>query len=263
MNITNKKILALTLSMFCAQAYAFGSRKPEQQTPKPPESATEEKIVTRTIVITKAGTYDFRKILHIWRGDSWSCNGQRENGPQILRIEADNVVVKNFHFIGDGKTKGSHGLGDPVHIATCGKGQGNLCPRQGPRNVVIDGLKGHACEDLITIGTPGARDITIKNSYLRAAPSKSAWDKTIQINFGRDIKIINNTFVGGERCIRFKPNTTGEVRNNKFQNCNTGLVVSSNDPDIEPMEAGPSEVKISGNVNMTTRTKGDKAYIVD
>jgi hypothetical protein len=260
MNIKNIKNLIVTLSIFCTQAYAFGSKKPDEVDTKPPKP-TGEKIVRSTIVITKAGTYDFKGVLHIWQGDSWSCNGQRENGPQILRIEADNVTVKNFHFVGDGKTKGSHGLGDPVHITTCGRGQGNLCARQGPRNVVIDGLVGHACEDLITIGTPGARDITIKNSYLKATPSKSAWDKTIQINFGKDIKIINNTFIGGERCIRFKPNTTGEVRNNKFDNCNTGLLVSSNDPDVEPMEAGPSTVKISGNVNMKTQTKGDKAVI--
>lgn len=53
--------------------------------------------------------------------------------------------------------------GDPIHITTCGKGQGNLCSRKGPHNVVLNGIYGHACEDLLTIGTPGA---TIRETSL-------------------------------------------------------------------------------------------------
>jgi len=259
-NKNNK--LALILSIFCTPVYANGGGSPSQDKPKPPVSVGE-RTVTKTIVITKAGTYDFKSVLHIWKGANWNCNAEKENGPQILRIEADNVVVKNFHFIGDGKTKGSNGLGDPIHVTTCGKGQGNLCDRNGPRNVTLDGISGHACEDLITVGSPGARDITIKNSYLKAAPNKSSWDKTIQINFGKNITIHNNVFVGGVRCIRFKPNTTGTVTNNKFHDCGVGLLVSSNDPDVEPMQAGPSTVKIKNNSNMKTQTKGSQARIIE
>ncbi len=84
--------------------------------------------VTRTIVLNERGkTYDFSGKLHVWKGTKWNCNGERESGPEILRIEADNITVKNFKFIGDGKTSGSRGLGEPIHIAGCVEGQGNLC----------------------------------------------------------------------------------------------------------------------------------------
>lgn len=121
-----------------------------------------------------------------------------------------------------------------------------MCP-SGPRNVTIDGLKGHACEDLITIGSPNASDITVKNSWLKAAPSKSGWDKTIQINFGRDIQILNNVFVGGLRCVRYKPGTNGRVAGNFFDGCETALQASSNDADVEPMKNGPVLVEFENN----------------
>ncbi|MEZ4814982.1 MAG: hypothetical protein R3A80_07235 [Bdellovibrionota bacterium] len=199
------------------------------------------KSVTSTIVINKAGVYDFKNVLHIWKGKSWSCTAEKENGPQILRIEASDVTVKNFAYIGDGKTHGSKGLGDPIHVASCGSGQGNLCSKKGPKNVVLDNIYGHACEDMITIGTPGGSNITIKDSVLIATPSKSKWDKTIQVNFGKDIKIYDNVFVGGERCVRFKPNTSGEVVDNTFNGCNTAVQMSAKDKDIKPMTNGPSE----------------------
>jgi hypothetical protein len=204
------------------------------------------KEVRSTIVINKAGSYDFENVLHIWKGQKWDCNAGKENGPQILRIEADNVQVRNFHFLGDGSTLGSHGLGDPIHIATCGKGQGNECPKAGPNNVVLRGIVGHACEDLITTGR-GARNITIEDSWLSATPRAASRDKTIQINFGHDIKIMRNVFFGGTRCVRFKPSTSGEVVGNWFLGCETALQASSNDADISPMKNGPVIIKFSGN----------------
>jgi hypothetical protein len=204
--------------------------------------------VTQTIVLNERGrTYDFSGKLHVWKGRNWNCNAEREDGPQILRVEADNITVKNFKFIGDGRTNGSNGLGDPIHVASCGDGQGNLCSRRGPRNVVLDGIQGHACEDMITIGTPGSENITIQNSVLRATPRKASWDKTIQINFGKNIRILNNRFEGGVRCVRFKPNTTGEVRGNTFNGCGTAIQASSNDADIKPMRNGPTVVTVRNN----------------
>lgn len=205
------------------------------------------KSVSNTIVINKAGTYDFKNVLHVWKGRSWSCNGSKENGPQILRIEASNVVVKNFAFIGDGKTHGSKGLGDPIHITSCGSGQGNTCSKSGPKNVTIDGAFGHACEDMITIGTPGSNNVTIKNSVLIATPSKSAWDKTAQINFGKNINFYDNVFVGGVRCIRYKPQTSGDVEGNTFNGCSTAVQLSAKDADIKPMKNGASSVYLKGN----------------
>lgn len=253
-----KRIFSLTLVLAVFELRAA--------TPPPaPPVSVGEKSVTSTIVITKSGTYDFKKVLHIWKGKSWSCNGEKENGPQILRIEADNVIIKNFHFIGDGKSKGSKGLGDPIHIAGCGTGQGNLCKGTGPRNVTLDGIYGHACEDLMTIGTPGSDNITIQNSYFKPTPSKSNWDKTIQINFGSRIKILNNIFAGGERCIRFKPNTQGEVIGNKFYGCNNAVKASSDDADIAPMKNGPTRVVYKSNkcydCNNKVKVSGSKTYV--
>jgi hypothetical protein len=240
--------------------WAGGSRSPDQEVPKEPQS-NGSKVVRETIVIRRAGTYDFKGVLHVWKGKNWNCNADRENGPQILRIEADNVVIKNFHYKGDGKS-GSNGLGDPIHIATCGQGQGNRCPKDGPRNVVLDGIKGHACEDLITIGTPGVRDITIRNSYLVGNR-----DKSVQVNFGQNINFENNTFVGGGACIRYKPRTSGRVRNNTFYKCGAAIRASSNDPDISPMQAGPTTVEVKGNkfINVGTeiQRKGSQVKIIN
>lgn len=246
------KFQVVMLSTLLASAQTFAGP------PSAPKSSGSVNV-TKTIVITKSGTYDFKKKLHIWKGKKWSCGADKENGPQILRIEASNVIIKNFHYKGDGKD-GSNGLGDPIHIATCGEGQGNRCPRGGPRNVVLDGIVGHACEDMITVGTPGARDITIRNSYLRGTK-----DKTIQINFGEDITIEKNTFVGGGACVRFKPRTSGKVINNKFYGCGTALRASANDPDISPMQAGHTSVIFKGNkfenVGRELQTKGSQVTI--
>jgi hypothetical protein len=240
-----------TLNLFAA-ALAFGASIEEAGAQNMSElfklsRFQGTKSITKTIVINKAGVYDFKNVLHIWKGTGWNCTGEKENGPQILRIEASNVTVKNFAYIGDGKTHGSKGLGDPIHVASCGKGQGNQCPQRGPTKVVLDGVYGHACEDMITIGTPGTRDVTIQNSTLIPTPDKSAWDKIIQVNFGTDIKVFNNKFLGSERCVRFKPNTSGHVEGNSFKDCEAAVLLSYKDKDIPPMQNGPSSVLLRNN----------------
>ena len=213
------------------------------------------KDVSKTIVITKAGTYDFKNVLHVWKGTNHDCDGGKENGPQILRVEASNVVIKNFAYIGDGKTHGSRGLGDPIHITSCGRGQGNTCGSKGPRNVTLDRIYGHACEDMITIGTPGTRNVTIQNSTLIPVPNKGKWDKTIQINFGTDHKILKNKFIGGLRCVRLKPNTSAHIKGNSFSGCKYGVLMSTRDADISPMKDGPSTAYLSGNSGAPVRCK--------
>ncbi len=205
------------------------------------------KNVSNTIVITKPGVYDFKNVLHIWKGRNWNCTAGKENGPQILRIESSNVTVKNFAYVGDGKTHNSNGLGDPIHIASCGSGQGNKCSRKGPSKVVLERIYGHACEDMITVGTPGSRNITIQKSTLIPVPKKSNWDKIIQINFGTDIRILDNRFLGGKRCVRFKPNTSGMVDGNSFKSCQYAVLLSAKDKDISPMTNGPSSVVLRDN----------------
>ena len=201
--------------------------------------------VTNTIVINKPGVYDFKNVLHIWKGQNWGCSAV-ENGPQMLRIEVSNVVVKNFAFVADGKSFGSVGIGDPIHVATCGRGQGNLCTGI-ITNVVLDGINGHACEDLLTMGTPGVNNVTVQNSILRANPNQKIWDKTIQTNFGKHINYVNNRFIGGARCIRLKPNTDAYIAGNEFINCQFPVEATSNDKDISPMTNGPVTFQMKKN----------------
>lgn len=223
------------------------------------------KEVTSPIVISRSGTYDFSGILHIWKGPAGGCE-QKENGPQILRIEADNVTIKNFAFRGDGQA-GSSTLGDPIHVTTCGRGQGNECPRPGPRSVVLDGIVGHACEDLITAASPGGDNITIQNSVLFANPNPRFRDKTVQFNFGQNFLLRNNVFVDGERCTRFKPNTSGRLEGNTFWDCKNPSRISSDDADISPMRDGPVTLRLKNNIfrgcsTVVTRS-GAQAKVID
>lgn len=223
------------------------------------------KEVRDTLVITRAGTYDYTGILHIWKGAAGGC-AQKENGPQILRIEADNVVIKNFAFRGDGKG-GSSTLGDPIHVTTCGRGQGNLCTRPGPRSVVLTGIVGHACEDLLTAASPGGDNITLENSILFANPTASYRDKTVQFNFGKNFVVRNNVFVDGERCTRFKPNTAGLLEGNTFWDCAYPSRISSDDADISPMRNGPVTVRLKNNAFKRCKTvisrSGTEAKVID
>jgi hypothetical protein len=217
----------------------------------PPENFKQDRIkeVTTTIVITKPGVYDYSGILHVWKGEDQGCI-QDENGPQILRVEASNVTIKNFHYRGDGK-EGSHGLGDPIHITTCGDGQGYSCDKKGPVNVILDGIIGHACEDMITIGTPGAKNIEIKNSILFANPNSKCQDKTVQVNFGNNIKLTNNIFVGGTRAIRLKPRETVTIQDNIFYGVKEPIKLSVLETDFDEMKAGPSTVIVKKNKFIT------------
>lgn len=206
------------------------------------------KSITSTIVITKSGVYDYKNVLHVWKGSNWTCSAGKENGPQILRVEASNVTIKNFAYIGDGKTHGSKGLGDPIHITSCGTGMGNTCKNSGPKNVVLDNIFGHACEDMITIGTPGSSNVTIQNSTLIATPSKSAWDKTAQVDFGSSIKFFDNVFVGCKYGLRLKPSTSSEAQGNIFNDCSVGIMMSAKDATITNSKNGPSKAYLKDNV---------------
>ena len=205
----------------------------------------KKKNVYQTIVINKPGTYDFKGVLHVWKGKDGQCK-QKENRSQILRIEASNVRIKNFFYRGDGKG-GSKRLGDPIHVATCGRGQGNLCPQQYQTNVTLDRVIGHACEDMITIGSPKARKITVRDSIIFPNPTKKYRDKNVQVNFGKDLVFYRNLFAGGERCVRLKPRTNTKLIQNTFIGCRESVRITGNDADIKPMKDGTARVEIRDN----------------
>lgn len=202
--------------------------------------------VFETIVINKPGVYDFKNVLHVWKGQSWPCTGDLEHGPQILRVEASNVTIKNFAYLGDGKTRNSHGLGDPIHIATCARGQGNKCD-PGPDSVTIDSMYGHACEDLLTTGR-GVTHLTVKNSTLLANPDKNTWDKTFQINFGKGLVFENNAFWGGEYCIRILQGVDAVINDNTFYQCRDAVKMGSAEATFANLIPETSKIYFNNNV---------------
>jgi hypothetical protein len=133
--------------------------------------------------------------------------------------------------------------------------------------VVLDGIVGHACEDLITAASPGGDNITIQNSVLFANPNPRFRDKTVQFNFGQNFLLRNNVFVDGERCTRFKPNTSGRLEGNTFWDCKNPSRISSDDADISPMRDGPVTLRLKNNIfrgcsTVVTRS-GAQAKVID
>jgi hypothetical protein len=217
------------------------------------------KNVTSTIVITKPGTYDFKNVLHIWKGKDWKCADEKENGPQILRIEASNVVVKNFAFVGDGKSYGSKGLGDPIHITTCGKGQGYDCP-PGMENITLDKIEGNGCEDLINIGTPNTKNITIQNSTFWPNPKPQDKSKLLYVNYGKNLIIRNNIFHGIKgvvRAIRIMPNNSALIENNTFDSLSIGVQFTSEVTFPDRIKPGPTTIQFKGNKFTNTKVQGN------
>lgn|GEM_PF-1954090 len=181
-----------------------GNNLPKDPNIIPPDPTFKStKNITKTIVITKSGTYDFKNVLHIWKGKG-SCN-QTENQPHILRIQASNVTVKNFAY---------RNAPDGIHIATCGSGQGNTCSGK-ISNITLDNVVGWACEDVLTTGR-GTSRITIKNSMFLGNPNTNYRDKCIQVNFGDDLTITHTIFKNCKRPIRFKSGSQIKLIGNRF-----------------------------------------------
>jgi len=227
-------ILLLALSISCKDGGGGSSSSSKPDFKKTFDSFKKTKTFNKTIVIKKSGTYDFKNVLHKWTG-SGKCI-QRENQTQCLRIEADNVTVKNLAIKGN--------CGDVIHISNSSRGQGNY--GNGPKNVTIDNLTAHACEDLLTTGK-GVKNFTLKNSTLFGNPNSSQRDKIVQLNFGDNIKIQNNKFVDSIRCLRIKPRVKVSATGNSFFNCKQPILASATDADVQNMRNGKPSIKESGN----------------
>jgi len=175
-------------------------------TPEPGPAPGKEKSVTKTIVISKPGTYDFEGVMHVWKGGG-SCI-QKENQPHILRITASNVTVKNFYW---------RGAPDGVHVHCESGGQGNGC-KTTLRNIKLVNFRGHACEDLMTTGP--VENLEIIGGVFSENPNAKERDKTFQFNFGSPIIIRGARFNGGKRCIRAKGGAKRvEVHDSVFDGC--------------------------------------------
>lgn len=168
--------------------------------------SSQTKVVKKTIVLSKPGTYDFKGVLHVWKGKG-KCN-QKEGQPSILKVTSDNVVVKNFYW---------ENAPDGVHVF---RTKGTPI-----RNVTLDNIRGHACEDALTIR---GEDIIVQNSELRDNP-KGESDKTVAAASSKNLLFKNVTFKGGGKCIRFKSGADIRVEDSVFDGCDLPVVGDTTD----------------------------------
>lgn len=184
------------------------------------------KNISKTIVITQAGVYDYQNVLHVWNGPG-ACN-QQENQPYILRIAASNVTVKNFAY---------KNAPDGIHIGTANDGQG-YNSGDSITNIVLDNVVGWACEDALTTQY-GVQNVLIKNSLFLGNPNPNYRDKLLQLNFG-DVTIENTTLMDTATCMMFKGSQHITVRNSRFINCDRGVNGSDHDGILGKIGTGPS-----------------------
>ena len=157
--------------------------------------------VRRTIEIRKPGTYDFKKILHEWKGIPWGRD--REYGPPILQVFVSNVTIKNFAFAGSP---------DGVHVgALRWTAENAVREAKTVENVRFIGLQAiDIREDAMTLQM-GTRKVSLQDCQFWGAR-----DKVVQNDHCQDLRVEGCGFYGGARPLRFKANTSGIVTNCVF-----------------------------------------------
>jgi hypothetical protein len=217
---------AILLLSFSAQAYDTERASPSD--------FKETKNVTKTIVITKSGSYDFKNVLHVWKGKG-KCN-QQENQPYVLRIAASNVTIKNFAYIN---------APDGIHIGTSSKGQGHSDGKP-ISNITLENVTGWACEDALTTQY-GVGNVTIKDSKFHGNPNASYRDKILQFNFGKLIRILSSSFFDSITCVNLRGGIEAYVEDSYFEKCSTGLRATTLEGYKGKMRKDPIEVYTSKN----------------
>lgn len=89
-----KTIILLMLAL--ASSCSLLSADEKELVVTPTKFGDKVKNLHQTIVIEKAGEYDYAGTMHRWRG-SGSCGFLGAEYP-VMEIRADNVIVKNFGF---------------------------------------------------------------------------------------------------------------------------------------------------------------------
>jgi hypothetical protein len=217
MNITNKKILALTLSILSTQAYALGSRPPKVDTPahrKP-----------------KAGA----KVLYV--RDGFTINSARDI-PKFGKVSGNNPVIWDLQggIIDASKQRGDGGQSEnqePVFRA-----QISLVVKNGFVRNTKDGMrffKPNSGVDRLTFTNIGEDAVsTVKGAFgfeVRNSEfiNKRSGDKSIQTTEASGARIVGNLIFSGITCIRVgakgvtTPSDRVEIENNRFVGCETAV----------------------------------------
>jgi hypothetical protein len=186
--------MALLMSS-CASIF----QEPPLKVPRPRLNGSQ--TVTETIFLRESGVYDFKNVLHVWKGPG-KC-GQTEYQHPILHVMVSGVTVKNFAF---------KNAPDGVHVGGLPWTSRNAV-RSHPEVVDVTFLNLQAvniCEDAFTC-QKNTRAVTIRDSHFWGGE-----DKMVQNDHCRDLRILNTGFYNGVCAIRWKANTTGEVRDCRF-----------------------------------------------
>jgi hypothetical protein len=187
------------------------SRRPTDDRLYPDQNG--HKNVSQPIIIDRPGVYDFKRVLHRWRG-AGSCD-QGEGQPYILLITANNVTVKNFYY---------QGAPDGVHVRCHDNRDG--CKGE-IRNIVLENMRGHACEDALTVRR--ARNVHIKGGLFAENPDSRYRDKTMAMNSSKEVLIDGVYFKGGATCVRFKSGADIRVKDSVFDGCNHPFIGDTTD----------------------------------
>lgn len=106
------------------------------------------KNLHKTIVIRKPGVYDYKGVMHIWKGEG-NCTVFGAKYP-VMEIHADNVTVRNFGY-----------KDATVGIVVSDKESG-----EARRSVVLENIEGLACREALELPR-ASQNVMIKDSIFR------------------------------------------------------------------------------------------------
>lgn len=143
-----KTIVLLMLAL--ASSCSLLSVDKEELVVTPTKFGDKVKNLHKTIVIEKAGEYDYEGTMHRWRGEG-SCGFLGAEYP-VMEIRADNVIVKNFGF-----KDGTAGI-----VITDKEGDSQR------ENVRIINSEGYSCTKALRLPA-NHKNILIENSIFRGS----------------------------------------------------------------------------------------------
>jgi hypothetical protein len=167
-------------------------RAPDPNT-EPPEF-TRTRLISRTIVIDRPGTFDFGSELLKWSGRE-ECKPQRNPIP-ILEVRSSNVVIKNLAY-----------QGSPGGVVVSGI------------NVKFENVTGWSCGQAFTT-SGGADRISLKDSRFYGNPEHAVG--LLNLTAG-DMVIDNTLFAEAATCLAFGGGQTVKLSNSDFFGCATSI----------------------------------------
>jgi len=221
----------------------FDRLKQKLSTAIPKPKTKRRKSIRNTIYIREPGIYDFKNVLHIWKGKKWPHD--KEYGPPALHILVSNVTIKNFAV---------SGAPDGVHVGSLPWSGANAVRKHSlVENVRFQNLQvTRIREDALTC-QKNTRNVRIEDSHFWGGS-----DKVIQNDHCKGLSVERCGFYKGTRCIRWKAGTSGEVRDCRFLKCDFPIKADGNTwPEQGPVgrkrKGGPVRLHIENNLFYRSR----------